>query len=202
MSIQQEKTVLRTTIKGRLKELALLKSIHQDQSILTSQRFMELEELQQTETVLCFVSYGTEIDTTPLIENLLISGRKIALPRTVGDTMTFHLLPSEASAENWQQFLEPGDFGILTPSENALLFDPVTSKTPVLCVLPGLAFDAAGNRLGKGKGFYDRYLSEHPDLITVGYAFDLQVLPSVPAEAADIRCKTIVTDLQVIRCRN
>ncbi|MCQ2982853.1 MAG: 5-formyltetrahydrofolate cyclo-ligase [Treponemataceae bacterium] len=202
MTIQEEKAALRKTMWRCLAELKMLRTIHADQSILAASRLMETDELLRAETVLCFVSYGTEISTKPLIAALLESGRKIALPRTTGDTMAFYLLPPEATAETWRSLLVPGQFGILEPPEGASLFTPEKAPETTLCVLPGLAFDEAGHRLGKGKGFYDRYLAEYPFLKTVGFAFDRQVVPVVPAEETDISCNAIVTDLRVIHCKN
>jgi len=196
--INQQKADMRRDIKQRLKELKSLQSIHDSQSQLAAERLLEHSLIQQAETVLAFVSYGTEINTRWLIEGLLDAGKQVALPRTTGDTMTFHLLPPAATAGNWSDSLEPGDFGILVPTSSLPLFEPSPSNGPAAVVLPGLAFDKEKNRLGKGKGFYDRYLATWITVPTIGFCFDCQMVDAVPATPLDAPVHAIVTDLQTI----
>ncbi len=192
------KDEIRQKMKMRLKEIKALESIHVSQSMLATDRLLEHPLIQQASTVLAFVSYGTEIDTTFLIQELLASGKQVALPRTTGDTMTFHLLPSSATKDNWASYLEPGDFGILVPKSTLPVFEPSPSNGSAVVVLPGLAFDRQKNRLGKGKGFYDRYLATWITVPTIGFCFDCQVISEVPCTNLDAPVNAIVTDLQTI----
>jgi 5-formyltetrahydrofolate cyclo-ligase len=147
-----------------------------------------------TVDVVCsYVSFREEVETTELITELLDAGRRIAVPVHLhGRTQSLVFAEIHSIAE-----LIPNHFGILQPPREAARFLP-TSSIPLFLV-PGLAFDTAGRRLGYGLGFYDRaFAAAAPDAIKIGLAFDLQVIESVPADAHDVPMDFVVTEDRVI----
>lgn len=153
-------------------------------------RLLAMPEWREAKWVYPFVSCRTEIDTISLLRVLLAEGKyAVALPRVVGKNMEFVAVSS-------MQELVPGRYGILEPKAGTV----VTAREGFL-LMPGLAFDLQGNRVGYGAGFYDRYLEQNDcrGLFKVGYAFDFQVLDAVRAEVHDRRVDAVVTEERVLR---
>jgi len=147
-----------------------------------------------TADVVCsYVSFREEVETTELITALLQAGRRVAVPVHLhGTTQSLVFAEIESLAE-----LIPNHFGILQPHREAARFLP-TAAIPLFLV-PGLAFDTAGRRLGYGLGFYDRaFAAAAPGAIKIGLAFDLQIIESVPADAHDVPMDFVVTEDRVI----
>ena len=107
--------------------------------------------------VLTYVSRSEEVGTRALIERLLVSGRRVAVPRTdlASGTMTFHEISSLDD-------LAPRTMGILEPPEEAPALTNPAQLVGSVCLVPGLVFDGAGHRIGYGGGFYDRFLAFYP----------------------------------------
>ena len=123
-----------------------------------------------------------EVDIRPLIADLVSAGHHIVLPRVTGDdTME---LRRYTSADD----LREGAFHIQEPT--GALFTDYASVD--LALIPGMAFDAAGHRLGRGRGYYDRFLAEHPLRHTIGVCFPFQRVPQVPTDAHDIPVHEVV----------
>ena len=90
--------------------------------------------------------------------------------------------------------LSPGRFGILEPSAEA----PVPSGGWNIIIVPGVAFDRNGGRLGRGRGYYDRFLAQHREVFRAGVCFDEQVIASVPCESHDLRMDALVTPSEIL----
>lgn len=153
-------------------------------------QFLSVPEVQRAEWIYPFVSCRTEIDTRLLIQTLLdMDQYKIAVPRVNGADMEF------VAIRSWED-LQPGTMGILEPEDGEI----VAAENGIM-LMPGLAFDRQGNRVGYGAGYYDRYLALHDNekLLKIAYAFDFQVVDSIEAEAHDQKVNAIVTDRR-IRC--
>lgn len=137
--------------------------------------------------VAAFVALDEEIDTRPLLAALAASGAEIVLPRQYGRG-----LPLRFHRWSTADVLAPGPFGVREPLATAPLIDPV------LLAVPLLAFDERGGRLGYGGGFYDRTLSglreRAPDVLAIGFAFELQRVLEVPMEEGDERLDGVVTE--------
>jgi 5-formyltetrahydrofolate cyclo-ligase len=147
-----------------------------------------------TADVVCsYVSFREEVETTELIADLLHAGRRVAVPVHIhGTSQSLVFAEINSLAE-----LIPNHFGILQPPREAARFLP-TASIPLFLV-PGLAFDTAGRRLGYGLGFYDRaFAAAAPGAIKVGLAFDLQIIESVPADPHDVPMDFVVTEDRVI----
>jgi 5-formyltetrahydrofolate cyclo-ligase len=143
--------------------------------------------IRQAGSVALFAPRPDEPDLKFLDSSGLWTGRTVLFPRLDGSTLTF------APAANWAE-LQPGKFGLLTPIRQA------SSLEPHLVLVPGLAFNRRGDRLGRGAGFYDRYLTDlDPAVITIGVAFHLQLVDDLPREAHDFRVRTVVTEHETIQ---
>ena len=160
-------------------------------------------------TLFAFLSHGHEIETEPLIENALAQGITVAVPRVTGDDLAFYRITSAAGP------FESGAFGIREPPITANRLYPedpdakrVRLEFPLAIVIPALAFSPQGDRLGRGAGFYDRFLSrflseyrEKRSLITlVGACHSCQIVPTVPVESHDIPVDCLLTEKSCIVC--
>ena len=175
-------------MRFRRKELGL--SDRQKWQAAAMKQLLSLPELQKAACIYPFVSTGTEIDTLEVIRHLLAEGkRRIGVPRVTGEQMEFVEIHSLAA-------LRPGAMNILEPVEGDIM-----EAGDGLMLMPGLAFDRLGNRLGYGAGYYDRYLEQYDtgNLYKVGYVFDFQVIDTIEAEEHDRKVDCIVTERHIYR---
>jgi 5-formyltetrahydrofolate cyclo-ligase len=155
-------------------------------------RIVALPELAKARVVLGFASFGTELAADPVMSWVLSSGRRLLVPFVDGPALRAAEI---ASLDD----MAPGYRGIREPVERTTV-DP--SGAGVVLV-PGVAFDEDGNRLGYGGGFFDSFLAElDPGIPRVGLCFDLQVVDQVPAGEHDESVGVIVTERRVIRAKN
>ena len=128
-------------------------------------------------------SLPDEVDTHTIVDSLLMNGKTILLPRVTGEgTMELHRYNSPKD-------MEIGAYGIMEPT--GPLFTDYADID--LAIVPGVAFDHDGNRMGRGKGYYDRFLPLIPDTYKIGVCFPFQMITSIPAEEHDIRMDEIIT---------
>lgn len=123
------------------------------------------------ERVMLYASLPDEVQTLSFIEDWRYR-KTVILPTVAGDD----IVPVELAAGIT---FEEGDFHIPEPQNQ-----PYTGDFDLI-VVPGMAFDKAGHRLGRGKGYYDRFLAKHPNVHTIGICFDFQLVPEVPSEPHD-----------------
>lgn len=152
-------------------------------------RLLSLPEVQQAGTIFCYLSFGNEVATHALLRYWLADGRRVLVP--VFDIE--HRCYRPSVLRDLDHDLAVGRFGILEPKTSA----PPEGHADV-AIVPGLAFDAVCHRLGFGKGYYDRMLSEFAG-VKIGLAFDCQRLPVLPASEHDVAMDFIVTETQVLR---
>ncbi len=139
------------------------------------------------DTVLIFVSVGSEPDTGELISRSLALGKTVAVPFIKEREMIFLRIGSVYD-------LVPGAYSIPTaPPESP----EITDFENCFCAVPCLAVDSGGRRLGYGGGYYDRFLKKHPDLFTAAVCFDSFVADELPHEDHDIKVRLIVTESRV-----
>jgi len=119
-----------------------------------------------------------------------IDRKSILLPR-LSDDNSFIVLPVTSLKE-----MEPNKFGIPEP-----IISNMTDIEPELILLPGVAFDREGNRIGMGKGYYDRFLAHKKGVPRVALSYSEQVLESVPKEPYDVAVDWIITEDELIRCQ-
>ena len=155
------------------------------------------------DTFFLFLSTNSEIDTQPLLDSALKDGKKVFVPKVsfVPNDAGKLVFYAVTSAEGpW----EKGAFGIREPADSGKSAAPVDFHLAVI-VVPGLAFDRNGNRLGKGGGYYDRFLGEldaegcvHN---VIGLCMDFQVVGSVPAGEKDKKMSCVLTQNELIEAK-
>ena len=183
----EQKAALRKDLLARRK--ALLARSEKDKALL--RQMLRLPLYREARRVLLYMSLPEEADTRGLLRAALEAGKEVFAPVCApqGTDMAFFRVTSERS-------LRPGRFGILEPER----WEPL-GMGPALCVVPGLAFDLQGRRLGYGKGYYDRFLAEHDHITAVGLCYRELLLPQLPAEEHDQRVKLVVTEDGCLACR-
>ena len=133
------------------------------------------------DVIVAYYPLPDEVDISPLLDELVSAGKTVLLPKVTGGTTM------ELRRYTGRQNLREGAFDIM---------EPVEENVPVILV-PGLAFDAAGHRLGRGRGYYDRFLSSlftsHFSLSTsIGVCFDFQKVPEVPTDEHDVPVDEVI----------
>lgn len=169
----------------RLRRKTLDSSDRQKWQKAAMKNLLSLPELQRVACIYSFVSCGTEIDTLEIIRYLLAEEKhRVGVPRVTGEQMEFMEIHSLDD-------LHPGTMNILEPIDGNIM-----EAREGLMLMPGLAFDRLGNRVGYGAGYYDKYLEQYDtgNLYKVGYAFDFQVLDEISTEEHDHRVNCIVTE--------
>lgn len=185
-----EKETIREKIMERRKKLSKEKVEELSKNI--EKQFLNLQEYKDAGTVMFYVSYDNEVYTHNLIEEALKSKKKVVVPLT--DTENNNIVPVQIKSF---MELKPGAYGILEPSSE---HRHVVSKDVIdLVVVPGVAFDVEGHRIGHGMGYYDEFLKTM-SAYKIGFAFEFQVLSEIPCEKHDIRVDKIVTEKRVIDC--
>ena len=152
--------------------------------------------------VAAYCSFNSEVETSRLLAQLLRGGAQLYLPRVVpsGGASAAHPQLELRQVPNLERDFSPGALGISEPNPATcpLLSDAEGPRSSLdVIFVPGCGFDAAGNRLGYGKGFYDRLLAEMPGgakTKKVGLAFTFQLAQAVPAEAHDVPMDAIITE--------
>jgi 5-formyltetrahydrofolate cyclo-ligase len=140
-----------------------------------------------------YASKPLEVNTKSLIGELISRGKTIVVPIIEKDTKTLRL-----SYLRDPDVLQESTFQVPEPIGREL---PALASTIKAVIIPMLAFDKKGNRLGYGAGYYDRFLSSHPHLTRIGIAFSCQEVEEIPADATDAGMDIIVTDTCIISCR-
>jgi 5-formyltetrahydrofolate cyclo-ligase len=140
---------------------------------------------KDAKTVLFYMPIAGEPDIWPLASEALLSGKTIALPRYSGGEDPYHV----RQVRNLTQDLERGQFGILEPAQSCPILD---LKLLDFLLVPGIGFGPEGQRLGRGKGYYDRLLAKACG-VKCGVAFDWQITASIPTESHDVLVNCIVT---------
>lgn len=186
------KKALRQQLRERL--AALPPAVLEQRSAAACRLLCAQPEYQRAGTLLIFLSTPQEVDTRQLALQAWADLKRVVAPRVSWDQR--RLLPIEV--HSLVSGMEEGYMGIREPVEGF----PVPVSELDLVVVPGLAFDRQGNRLGRGRGFYDRFLS-HPDFrgVSCALALEEQFVESIPVGPSDVRVHMLVTDVAVRRFR-
>ena len=150
-------------------------------------KVFRLTAFRRAKTVCCYVGLPYEVQTWRMIEEMLSRGRRVVVP--VVQPRTKRLLLSEVHDPATE--LAPGAFGVREPVRSA--HRPIPARSLDLVLVPGLAFDRHGHRLGHGHGYFDRFLARLPKTVrTVGLAFRFQLLDRLPVSAHDHAVQTVL----------
>jgi 5-formyltetrahydrofolate cyclo-ligase len=158
-------------------------------SIRAQRRLLESAEFAAAASLALYSSIHNEVFTEEILSAARRRGMQVSYPRVHGATLEF--VEVREGCE-----LAPGAFGVLEPTGSLVV--PLPSVD--LVVVPGVAFDYAGHRLGYGKGFYDRVLHDCAGRATkIGLCFDFQLLPALPAEKHDVCMDLVITEERLLR---
>lgn len=183
--IKTEKKEIRKEIKA-LRAAYTDDQIHQ-MSLAVCKRLTSLDAYKTADTVYAYVDCKHEVETVDIIRTAWKDGKKVAVPKVIGQEMQFFYITS------LEEDLEAGYYGIREPRE---IHPAMTQQA--LFLMPGVAFDEDRHRIGYGGGFYDRFLEAHTKMKTAALAFEFQIKDRVPFEPFDIRPEVIVTEQRVI----
>ena len=168
-----DKTSLRKAI--REKKRAMTPEQIEAASEKLGQLFAQCDAYKKAKTIYGYLPYNQEVRTVPMLERALQEGKRVAVPKVIGDEMRF-IYMTDLSA------VECGYAGIPEPVADG----PEADDPEALVLMPGLAFDPQGHRIGYGGGFYDRFLAKEPGHPTVALCYDFQMLPALETEEFDI----------------
>lgn len=160
---------IRKNIKGKEK---------QDDIILN--KIINLEEYNKSNLILTYVSLKDEVDTIKLIKYSFERGKKVAVPKCEGEDIIFYYI-------NNLEDLEECNFGILEPKTNKI----VNNFTNSVCIVPGVAFDKENNRIGYGRGFYDRFLKSYNG-IKIGLTYRECICDKIYTDINDIKMDKVI----------
>ena len=143
--------------------------------------FAQSEAYKNAKTIYGYLPYNQEVRTVPMLEQALKDGKKVAVPKVYGDEMKFLYLDDLTKVSK-------GYAGIPEPIADG----PVADDETALVLMPGLAFDPQGHRIGYGGGFYDKFLAAEPNHPTLALCYEFQLLPELDTEEHDIPVDTVL----------
>lgn len=200
-TVEEQKSFLRKRAKAALKEycsdLPLMKQTAK--SVVTS--VTNSDEYKNATMILGFMPMNDEVDIVPLMKQALKDKKKVAVPKMAksGNDMDFYLIDDFDG-----DFTSDNKYNIREPSENCTKLSPDQIPSDALIFVPGLVFNLEGARLGRGKGYYDKYLSRVLDCdkrIVCGVCFTICVTKAVPIEKNDVRVNYLLNEYGFIPLR-
>ena len=129
----------------------------------------------QAKTIYFYLPYNQEVRTVPMLERAIHDGKRVAVPKVYGDEMKFIYIEDLSG-------IADGYCGIPEPVADG----PVAEDPTALVLMPGLAFDAQGHRIGYGGGYYDKFLAAEPDHPTIALCYDFQMVDLLETEEFDV----------------
>lgn len=191
-----EKTELRKLIKEKRKTFS--KKDLDKLSLTISDNLLSLKEMAYAKNVLIYVSTKGEVDTLGLIEELFKLGKIVYVPKVIDIKTGLMRFYKISSLED----LEPGCMNILEPKESLEILEESLIDDSFVIVMPGLAFDKKGHRLGYGGGFYDRFNARvYSGLLKLALSFDFQLVDELIANEFDIDVDKVITENEIINCK-
>ncbi len=187
--IRPVKNRLRAECKQKRTALSDSEKVQMDARL--TDRFFASRPYRENDMLFCYVSTEIEVDTREILRRAIADGKTVAVPRCVDGTreMDFYILQDMSA-------LESGSFGVLEP--NPALCRKVTDFSEGLCIIPALAFDKSGYRLGYGKGYYDRFLAKFSGE-TLGLVYDCCFYDSLPHGKFDRAAQWILTESEMYK---
>ena len=174
-----DKKELRRTIRERKRAMTEEEIVSRSEKL--GQLFAQSEAYKAAKTIYGYLPYNQEVRTVPMLEQALKDGKRVAVPKVYGDEMKFLYLDDLSQVEK-------GYAGIPEPIADG----PVADDDTALVLMPGLAFDPSGHRIGYGGGFYDKFLAAEPNHPTLALCYEFQMLPRLDTEEHDIPVDTVL----------
>ncbi len=173
----------KNTLRKQIKEQK--RAMTEQQIVAASEKlgalFAESEPYQSAKTIYGYLPYNQEVRTVPMLQRALEDGKRVAVPKCYGDEMRFIYL------EDLSQ-VEKGYCGIPEPIADG----PVADDKTALVLMPGLAFDREGHRIGYGGGFYDKFLAQEPEHPTLALCYGFQMVEHLETEEFDVPVNTVL----------
>jgi 5-formyltetrahydrofolate cyclo-ligase len=168
-----DKKELRSYI--RQQKRAMTQEQIQEASARLAELFYQTPEYRAAKTIYFYLPYNQEVRTVPMVEQAWADGKQVAVPKVYDDEMRFIYLTDMSQVDK-------GYSGIPEPIADA----PVANDPEALVLMPGLAFDKEGHRIGYGGGFYDKFLAAEPHHPTVALCYAFQMVEQIPVDDYDI----------------
>lgn len=168
-----DKTALRREIREKKKAMSTEEI--EARSARLGELFAQTEAYKNAKTIYGYMPYNQEVRTVPILEQAIRDGKRVAVPKVYGDIMKFIYLDDLTQVEK-------SDMGIPEPIAD----EPVAEDQTALVLMPGLAFDQEGHRIGYGGGFYDKFLMAEPNHPTVALCYEFQMYAHLNTEEFDI----------------
>lgn len=143
--------------------------------------FAQSDAYREAKTIYGYLPYNQEVRTVAMLKRAMAEGKRVAVPKCYGDEMRFIYMEDLDKVEK-------GYAGIPEPMADG----PVADDETALVLMPGMAFDAAGHRIGYGGGFYDKFLAKEPNHPTLALCYEFQMLPHLETEEFDIPVDTVL----------
>ncbi|TVQ54094.1 MAG: 5-formyltetrahydrofolate cyclo-ligase [Phycisphaerales bacterium] len=192
-SAESDKLEMRQAIRARLTDLG--PGPRHDRSVSACRRLAELDWFRHASVVMIYMPMRSEIDLSPIALKCFQAGKTVCVPRV--DWNRNDMYPVEVESFD-DRVMETDDRGLRTPRAA----QPVAPDMIDMIVVPALAYDAEGRRLGRGGGYYDRFLPRlRPETFRVGLVFDQQIVDEVPVESHDKPVDAVVTDRRTMLIR-
>ena len=168
-----DKKALRASIRDQKR--AMTTEEIESLSATLAEKFYETPQYKAAATIYGYLPYNQEVRTVPMLQRALDDGKTVAVPKVIDDRMIFVVMDDLSKVEK-------GYAGIPEPIDNG----PEANDPSALVLMPGLAFDPQGHRIGYGGGFYDRFLEKEPNHPTVALCYAFQVFPELQTQEHDI----------------
>jgi 5-formyltetrahydrofolate cyclo-ligase len=194
--VRMTKSEVRNYIKNKRNNLTV--SLRNEYSNKIHDRLCASDNFKECNLLFAYVSFGSEVNTLAIIDKAFQMNKNVYIPKVEDNDMNFYEI-------NSFEGLIRSKFGILEPdSEKHQKFvSSLSSNSKKLMLLPGLAFDKSGNRIGYGAGYYDRYLGRHSnkEWIKIALAYDFQIMKELTVDKYDIPADYIITPDMLINCK-
>lgn len=174
-----DKKQLRKTVRDQKR--AMTAEQIEEKSRVLGEKFLNSELYRQAKSIYGYLPYNQEVRTVAMLERALRDGKRVAVPKCYGDEMRFIWMDDLSQVEK-------GYAGIPEPMADG----PVADDETALVLMPGLAFDPEGHRIGYGGGFYDKFLAGEPGHPTLALCYDFQMFERLETEEFDIPVDTVI----------
>ena len=173
------KQELRKAIRARKR--AMTEAQIEEKSLRLGELFAASQMYRDAKTIYGYLPYNQEVRTVPMLERALRDGKRVAVPKCYGDEMRFIYMDDLSKVEK-------GYAGIPEPIADS----PIAGDETALVLMPGMAFDPQGHRIGYGGGFYDKFLAKEPNHPTLALCYDFQMLEKLETEEFDIPVDQVI----------
>lgn len=174
-----DKTSLRKKIREQKRAMTEAEIVERSEKL--GVLFASSELYRNAQTIYAYLPYNQEVRTVPMLERAMKDGKRVAVPKVYGEEMKFLYITD-------LNRVEKGYAGIPEPMGD----EPVAQDPTALVLMPGLAFDREGHRIGYGGGFYDKFLAAEPGHPTVALCYEFQMVERIPTEEFDVPVDQVI----------